>query len=94
MAEKRTPAQCKPARARTSTGAKPEPQAPRLRLKLKTVDDVKAELARLYREGKAGTRDMADVSKLAYVLNLLAGLLQPGELEARLARLEQQDADE
>ena len=34
---------------------------PRLRLPLKTMDDVKAELARLYREGKAGRRDVAEV---------------------------------
>jgi hypothetical protein len=48
---------------------------PRVRCKLRTVDDVCAELARLYRDGKAGIRDVADVSKLANVLALLGRLM-------------------
>jgi hypothetical protein len=89
MVAKRTPAQ---PRTRANAGSKPEPSPPRLRVKLKTVDDVALELARLYKDGKSGQRNMADVSKLAYCLNLLAGLLQPGQLDARLANLEKQHA--
>ncbi len=37
---------------RASTGKCAAPA--RLRLKLNSIDDVKAEMARLYREGKAG----------------------------------------
>lgn len=48
----------------------------RLRLPLRTLDDVKAELARLYREGKAGRRDVAEVSKLANVLSVLGRLIE------------------
>lgn len=62
---------------------------PRLRLPLKTMDDVKAELARLYREGKAGRRDVSDVSKLANVLSILGRLIEGVELAARVEALEE-----
>lgn len=64
--------------------------APRLRLKLSTVDDVKAELARIYREGKAGVRDVSEVSKLGNLLNLLGRLIVDNELAARIEALEEQ----
>ena len=68
-----------------------DPAAPpaRLRLPLKTMDDVKAELARLYRDGKAGKRDIADVSKLANVLSILGRLIEGAELADRIATLEE-----
>lgn len=62
---------------------------PRLRLPLKTMDDVKAELARLYREGKAGRRDVGNVSKLANVLSILGRLIEGVELAARVEALEE-----
>ena len=63
----------------------------RLRLPLSTAEDVKRELARIYREGKAGQRDVGDVSKLANVLALLARLIETSDLERRLEVLEQAD---
>ena len=73
---------------RANTECKASP--PRLRLKLATIDDVKTELARIYREGKAGTRDVAEVSKLANVLALLGRMIEGSDIEKRLAELEQQ----
>jgi len=61
----------------------------RLRLKLKTMDDVKSELARLYRDGKAGRRDIADVSKLANVLSIIGRLIEGVELARRVEQLEE-----
>ena len=72
--------------ARTITGKCATP--PRLRLKLNSIDDVKAEMARLYREGKAGQRDVQDVSRLANVLALLARMIEGSDLEKRIAALE------
>lgn len=60
----------------------------RLRLRLNTIDDVKAEMARLYREGKSGQRDVSDVSRLANVLSLLGRLIEGSDLERRLVALE------
>jgi hypothetical protein len=77
------------AQTRTDTGSAVKP-TPRLRLPLKTLDDVKAELARLYREGKAGTRDVSDVSKLGHVLGMLGRLIVDHELAARIEALEGQ----
>ena len=75
------------ARTRTTTD---KDAAPRLRLRLNTIDDVKAEMARLYREGKAGLREVGDLSKLANVLALLGRLIEGSELERRLQVLEEQ----
>lgn len=61
---------------------------PRLRLRLKTIDDVKAEVARLYREGKAHQRDVGEVSKLVNVLSILGRMIEGSDLELRLAALE------
>ena len=72
---------------------KGEKGKPRLRCKLRTVDDVCFELARLYREGKAGARDVADVSKLANVLALLGRLISDSSLEARIEKLEELNAE-
>ena len=72
---------------RANAGGKGDP-APRLRLKLSTMDNVKAELARLYRDGKAGRRDVGEVSKLANVLSILGRLIEGVELAARVDALE------
>jgi len=73
-------------------GAQDGPQPPsRLRLRLKTAQDVRSEMARLYRSGKSGERDVADVSRLANVLGLLGRLIETSDLEARLKKLEEVD---
>lgn len=61
---------------------------PRLRLKLATADDVRRELARLYREGRNGQRDVGDVSRLANVLQILSRCIETGDLERRIVDLE------
>lgn len=68
-------------------GKQPAP-APRLRLPLGTVAQVRAEMARLYREAKAGQRDVSDASKLGNLLALLARLIEASDLEQRLEALE------
>jgi hypothetical protein len=70
--------------------APPPQQAPRLRLPLATASDVRRELARLYRDGKAGLRDVSDVSRLANVLSVLGRLIETSDLEERLLALEEQ----
>jgi hypothetical protein len=65
-----------------------EQAPPRLRLKLGTAGEVRRELARLYREGKSGQRDVADVSRLANVLSLLSRAIEVEELERRINELE------
>lgn len=85
MAEKCTPE--KPG----SRADQEDQQCPpsRLRLPLKTLDDVKVELAKLYREGKAGRRPIADVSRLANVLDILGRRIEGSELAGRVDELEE-----
>ncbi|QRM21103.1 hypothetical protein GBK02_15390 [Dechloromonas sp. TW-R-39-2] len=59
-----------------------------MRLPLKTAENVRVELARLYREGKAGKRSVADVSRLANVLQILGRMIETSDLEQRIEMLE------
>ncbi len=72
---------------RTSSSDTGQPPG-RLRLKLNTAEDVRRELGRIYREGKAGTRCVSDVSRLANVLQILNRCIESGDLELRIERLE------
>jgi hypothetical protein len=60
----------------------------RSRLRLDTMDRIRREVTRLYREGRDGERDTQDVSRLANVLALIARMIEGGQLEARIAALE------
>ena len=63
--------------------AVPTPQ-----LKLATVDDCRREMARVYREAKTAKLDMADASRLVYMLTSLAKMIELGQLEQRITQLE------
>jgi len=58
------------------------------RIDLKTIDDVRVEMARVYRDMRAGRVDTADGTKMAYVLAQIGKLIESGELEKRLEALE------
>lgn len=59
-----------------------------VRAKLDTIGDVKAQLARLYREAKGGKISTQDATRLASILGLLSRLIEGSDLEDRLAALE------
>ena len=63
----------------------------RLRVSLRSMDEVARELARLYREMKSGTIPTQDGSRLANVLQILARIMEGGDLERRIAALEEAD---
>lgn len=73
---------------RNRTNASESEAPPRLRLKLRTVDDCAAELARVYRLARAGQMDTADASRLGNLLQILTRMIEGGELERRLTALE------
>ena len=64
--------------------AVPTPQ-----LKLATVDDCRREMARVYREAKTAKLDMADASRLVYMLTSIAKMIELGQLEQRITQLEE-----
>lgn len=74
-------------------GSTPNPPSPRkkvFRAKLQTIGDCQAQLARLYREARAGTIDVQDASRLANILAILGRMMADTDLEVRLAKLEAQ----
>ena len=58
------------------------------RIDLKTIDDVRLEMARVYREMKSGIIETADGTKLAYVLAQIGKLIETHEIEKRMEALE------
>ena len=55
---------------------------------LKTADDIRLEMARVYREMRQGGLDMADGTKLVYVLGQLNKAIETGLIESRMVALE------
>ena len=55
---------------------------------LKTADDVRLEMAKVYRDMRQGRVEMADGTKLAYVLTQLIKAIETGIIEARMEALE------
>lgn len=73
----------------SSSTPPPAPVAkPMTRIRLSNLSDVAKEVRKLYREARAGTLATAEATKLAYLLNMLAGILTASDLEERLAALE------
>lgn len=68
-----------------STG-KPDP-TPR-EIKLKTADDVRLEMGKVYRDMRKGSIDMGDGTKLVYVLGHLGKIIETSEIEKRMEALE------
>ena len=64
----------------------PTPQV----IHLKTADDVRLEMAKVYRDMRQGRVEMADGTKLAYVLGQLGKVIELVEIEKRIALLERQ----
>lgn len=73
--------------ATVGTRRSPTP-ARRLRLPLATVEDCRRELARVYREVKAGAIPSDEGTRRAYILVSLAKMIGAGELERRIEALE------
>lgn len=66
--------------------ALPTPQ--RRKPQLTTLEGVRCEMARIYREAESGKRDTAEASKLTYILGQIGKILELTEIEARLTALE------
>jgi len=60
----------------------------RIRCKLDSVSDVKAEACKLYRLVRAKEISASEAGKLAYLLQIIAKLAETADLEAKLVELE------
>ena len=68
--------------SRAEPGANRRPPGPRL----DSMAAVRRELARLYKEARAGGLEVAAASKLANVLQILGRMIEGAELEKRIER--------
>jgi hypothetical protein len=63
---------------------------PLQRTPLNNLENVKRELARVYRRVKAGDLPSEEGSKRAYILSTLGKIIEAADLERRIAALEQE----
>ena len=59
-------------------------------IKLKTIDDVRVEMASVYRSMKSGGIETSDGTKLVYVLSAIAKAIEVNDIEKRITLLEEQ----
>ncbi|MFZ1005421.1 MAG: hypothetical protein WAN65_01205 [Candidatus Sulfotelmatobacter sp.] len=64
------------------------PTPHRRKPQLTSMEGVRVEMARVYREMESGKRDSQDGSRLVYVLTQIAKLLELTEIERRIIVLE------
>jgi hypothetical protein len=67
----------------------PPPPPPRVG-PLNTIQRIRGEMARLYKEARAGAVKTEDASRLAFILMSLARLIETSDLEDRLNTIEHQ----
>ena len=63
----------------TIDGATGLPDPPLPKIKLNSREDVRREMATIYREARAGKIDVSDAGRFAYVLTGIGKLIEPVE---------------
>lgn len=58
------------------------------RIDLKSIDDVRLEMARVYRDMKSGEIETSDGTKLVYVLGQIGKMIEVHDIEKRIELLE------
>jgi hypothetical protein len=71
-------------------GPPAKPPSPRLRLD--RISDCKRELARLYRSARREEISTQTATRLAYLLNMMAQMIETSELEKRVEAIEKSRA--
>ena len=59
------------------------------RIDLKTIDDVRLEMAKVYREMRTRVIESQEGTKLVYVLSQIGKLIELHDIEQRIAALEE-----
>ena len=57
---------------------------------LKTMEQIRQELSKVYREARNGSVDIGDASRLANILALVGRVIEGSTVEARIRALEDQ----
>lgn len=61
---------------------------PTPRIDLKTIDDVRVEMARVYRAMKGKALETQDGTRLVYVLSQIGKMIETADIERRIGVLE------
>lgn len=61
---------------------------PTPQLKLASVEDIRREMCRVYKDARRGATDTSDASRLVYMLTSIAKMIELGQFEQRLSILE------
>jgi hypothetical protein len=64
--------------------------SPRSRLRLNSVREVRRELCKIYAEARCGEIPTQTATRLAYLLQVLAAMIRDGDMEDRIATLEEE----
>jgi len=76
--------------AETAKGTPPRPPAPRgARAALSKMHHVRTELAAVYREARGGKLDTQEATRLTYMLQVLARIIEVSEIEMRIRAVEE-----
>lgn len=67
----------------------PPQSGQRYRCKLDTMQDVRREMAKVYREARSGLVDVQDATKLTWCLQAVAKVIEGSDLEQRIEKLEE-----
>jgi len=57
-------------------------------IKLASIEEIRREMARVYRDARTATTDTAVASRLVYILTSIAKMIEMGQLEKRMTELE------
>jgi hypothetical protein len=66
----------------------PPQKGTRYRARLDSMQDVKKEMAKVYREARSGAVDVQDATKLTWCLQSIAKVIEGSDLEKRIELLE------
>jgi hypothetical protein len=66
----------------------PTPKGTRYRCQLNTAQDVRREMAKVYRESRSGLIDVADSTKHVWVLAAIGKAIEISSIEQRIEALE------
>ena len=58
------------------------------KIKLNALEDVRREMASVYREARGGIMDASEAGRLAYILSGIGKLIEATDIEKRLDQME------
>lgn len=73
----------------------PTPPAKRAKhIRLRTIDDVRAEAERVYRDARNGRIEPHEGTKLTYMLSQITTMIELGDIDRRLTAIEEATAEQ